>query len=127
MAALVRSAYPDLNPEQVAERLERTADNPPEGHNADIGYGWSTRTGRCRACSAPARTRPPAQFRHPGERRPAGVAALRRDLGGRDRWAAHPAAADRATDPGPRPPTRLAPRPAHRLTGCRLTGWWLSG
>lgn len=39
VAALVRSAYPDLNPEQVAERLERTADNPPEGHNADIGYG----------------------------------------------------------------------------------------
>ncbi|MDG4778830.1 type VII secretion-associated serine protease mycosin [Micromonospora sp. WMMD961] len=38
-AALVRAAYPDLSPQQVAERLERTADNPPEGHNADIGYG----------------------------------------------------------------------------------------
>ncbi|WP_232233900.1 type VII secretion-associated serine protease mycosin [Micromonospora chokoriensis] len=39
VAALVRAAYPDLNPQQVADRLERTADNPPEGHNADIGYG----------------------------------------------------------------------------------------
>ncbi|MGC4745478.1 type VII secretion-associated serine protease mycosin [Micromonospora sp. DT201] len=39
VAALVRSAYPNLNPQQVAERLERTADNPPEGHNGDIGYG----------------------------------------------------------------------------------------
>ncbi|MET7708782.1 type VII secretion-associated serine protease mycosin [Micromonospora sp. NPDC005413] len=39
VAALVRAAYPDLNPQQVAERLERTADNPPDGHNADIGYG----------------------------------------------------------------------------------------
>ncbi|MDG4807473.1 type VII secretion-associated serine protease mycosin [Micromonospora sp. WMMD1120] len=38
-AALVRAAYPQLTPQQVAERLERTADNPPEGHNADIGYG----------------------------------------------------------------------------------------
>ncbi|WFF02623.1 type VII secretion-associated serine protease mycosin [Micromonospora sp. WMMD964] len=38
-AALVRAAYPDLTPEQVAERLKRTADNPPDGHNADIGYG----------------------------------------------------------------------------------------
>ncbi|MEU8180002.1 type VII secretion-associated serine protease mycosin [Micromonospora sp. NPDC049044] len=39
VAALVRSAYPDLTPAQVAERLQRTADNPPEGHNSDIGYG----------------------------------------------------------------------------------------
>ncbi|MBM0274647.1 type VII secretion-associated serine protease mycosin [Micromonospora tarensis] len=39
VAALVRAAYPNLSPQQVAERLERTADNPPEGHNADIGYG----------------------------------------------------------------------------------------
>ncbi|MET8039418.1 type VII secretion-associated serine protease mycosin [Micromonospora sp. NPDC005215] len=39
VAALVRSTYPDLTPQQVAERLERTADNPPEGHNGDIGYG----------------------------------------------------------------------------------------
>ncbi|MGI5525198.1 type VII secretion-associated serine protease mycosin [Micromonospora sp. CA-259024] len=38
-AALVRAAYPSLSPQQVAERLERTADNPPAGHNADIGYG----------------------------------------------------------------------------------------
>ncbi|MEV0213700.1 type VII secretion-associated serine protease mycosin [Micromonospora sp. NPDC050695] len=38
-AALVRAAYPDLDPQQVADRLERTADNPPDGHNADIGYG----------------------------------------------------------------------------------------
>ncbi|MEU8086219.1 type VII secretion-associated serine protease mycosin [Micromonospora sp. NPDC049101] len=39
VAALVRAAYPTLTPQQVAERLERTADNPPGGHNADIGYG----------------------------------------------------------------------------------------
>ncbi|MEV4495814.1 type VII secretion-associated serine protease mycosin [Micromonospora arborensis] len=39
VAALVRAAYPNLDPQQVAERMERTADNPPEGHNADIGYG----------------------------------------------------------------------------------------
>ncbi|MFI0794229.1 type VII secretion-associated serine protease mycosin [Micromonospora rubida] len=38
-AALVRAAYPGLNPEQVAARLTRTADNPPDGHNAQIGYG----------------------------------------------------------------------------------------
>ncbi|PWR09274.1 type VII secretion-associated serine protease mycosin [Micromonospora acroterricola] len=39
VAALVRAAYPNLDPAQVAERLERTADNPPDGHNADVGYG----------------------------------------------------------------------------------------
>ncbi|MET8373313.1 type VII secretion-associated serine protease mycosin [Micromonospora profundi] len=39
VAALVRSAHPDLTPEQVAERLERTADNPPDGHNAEVGFG----------------------------------------------------------------------------------------
>ncbi|MEU7926491.1 type VII secretion-associated serine protease mycosin [Micromonospora sp. NPDC049801] len=38
-AALVRAAYPDLTPEQVADRLERTADNPPQGRNAEVGYG----------------------------------------------------------------------------------------
>ncbi|MEV4540701.1 type VII secretion-associated serine protease mycosin [Micromonospora echinaurantiaca] len=38
-AALVRAAYPDLTPEQVAERLTRTADSPPDGHNAQLGYG----------------------------------------------------------------------------------------
>ncbi|WP_328422949.1 MULTISPECIES: type VII secretion-associated serine protease mycosin [unclassified Micromonospora] len=39
VAALVRAAYPDLRPQQIAERLERTADNPPDGHNAEVGYG----------------------------------------------------------------------------------------
>ncbi|MGW5556059.1 type VII secretion-associated serine protease mycosin [Micromonospora sp. NPDC003944] len=39
VAALVRAAYPNLNPQQVADRLKRTADNPPEGQNADIGHG----------------------------------------------------------------------------------------
>ncbi|MET8525395.1 type VII secretion-associated serine protease mycosin [Micromonospora sp. NPDC005172] len=39
VAALVRAAYPDLTPQQVADRLERTADNPPQGHNAEVGYG----------------------------------------------------------------------------------------
>ncbi|MGC5320345.1 type VII secretion-associated serine protease mycosin [Micromonospora arida] len=39
VAALVRAAYPSLDPQQVADRLERTADNPPEGQNADIGHG----------------------------------------------------------------------------------------
>ncbi|MFR9775860.1 type VII secretion-associated serine protease mycosin [Micromonospora sp. MS34] len=39
VAALIRSAHPDLTPEQVAYRLTRTADNPVDGHNAEIGYG----------------------------------------------------------------------------------------
>ncbi|MEU1587376.1 type VII secretion-associated serine protease mycosin [Micromonospora sp. NPDC005710] len=39
VAALVRAAYPGLNPQQVADRLKRTADNPPQGQNADIGHG----------------------------------------------------------------------------------------
>nr|QLK01165.1 type VII secretion-associated serine protease mycosin [Micromonospora carbonacea] len=39
VAALVRAAHPDLTPEQVAYRLTRTADNPPDGHNAEVGYG----------------------------------------------------------------------------------------
>ncbi|MEV4655087.1 type VII secretion-associated serine protease mycosin [Micromonospora sp. NPDC049301] len=39
VAALVRAAYPNLSPDQVAERLERTADNPPDGHNVEVGYG----------------------------------------------------------------------------------------
>ncbi|MEU6072905.1 type VII secretion-associated serine protease mycosin [Micromonospora sp. NPDC047074] len=38
-AALVRAAHPDLDPEQVADRLIRTADSPPEGKNAEVGYG----------------------------------------------------------------------------------------
>jgi subtilisin family serine protease len=39
VAALVRAAYPDLSPQQVADRLNQTADNPPDGHNAQVGYG----------------------------------------------------------------------------------------
>ncbi|WP_243704803.1 type VII secretion-associated serine protease mycosin [Micromonospora sp. KC723] len=37
--ALLRSARPDLTPEQVNHRISRTADNPPEGHNPQLGYG----------------------------------------------------------------------------------------
>ena len=39
MAALVRAAHPELTPADVAYRLTRTADNPPDGHNAEVGYG----------------------------------------------------------------------------------------
>ncbi|MEU3452337.1 type VII secretion-associated serine protease mycosin [Micromonospora sp. NPDC006766] len=39
VAALVRAAHPDLTPKEVAFRLTRTADNPPDGHNAEVGYG----------------------------------------------------------------------------------------
>ncbi|MER7590242.1 type VII secretion-associated serine protease mycosin [Micromonospora sp. NPDC127501] len=59
VAALVRAAYPTLDPQQVADRLARTADNPPEGHNADIGYGMIN---PYRAVSSllGSRTNPPA-------------------------------------------------------------------
>ncbi|MEH0938167.1 type VII secretion-associated serine protease mycosin [Micromonospora psammae] len=39
VAALLLSAEPDLTPEQVAHRITRTADNPPDGHNPEVGYG----------------------------------------------------------------------------------------
>ncbi|MFI6331814.1 type VII secretion-associated serine protease mycosin [Micromonospora chersina] len=39
VAALVRAAHPDISPRDVAFRLTRTADNPPDGHNALVGYG----------------------------------------------------------------------------------------
>ncbi|MEH1166335.1 type VII secretion-associated serine protease mycosin [Micromonospora sp. CPCC 205539] len=39
VVALVRAAHPDLTPQEIADRIERTADNPPEGHNAELGYG----------------------------------------------------------------------------------------
>ncbi|WNM41414.1 type VII secretion-associated serine protease mycosin [Micromonospora halotolerans] len=39
VAALVRAAHPDLSPKDVAFRLTCTADNPPDGHNALVGYG----------------------------------------------------------------------------------------
>ncbi|MEU7806160.1 MULTISPECIES: type VII secretion-associated serine protease mycosin [unclassified Micromonospora] len=39
VAALVRAAHPDISTAEVAHRLTRTADNPPDGHNADVGYG----------------------------------------------------------------------------------------
>ncbi|MFI9526618.1 type VII secretion-associated serine protease mycosin [Micromonospora rosaria] len=39
VAALVRAAHPDLTPAEVSRRLTRTADNPPEGRNAQVGYG----------------------------------------------------------------------------------------
>ncbi|MFJ8579277.1 type VII secretion-associated serine protease mycosin [Micromonospora sp. NPDC093277] len=39
VAALVRAAHPKLSPKEVAHRLTHTADNPPEGRNAEVGYG----------------------------------------------------------------------------------------
>ena len=39
VAALVRSYYPDMPAAEVVERLTQTADSPPEGRNADLGYG----------------------------------------------------------------------------------------
>ncbi|MFU8870898.1 type VII secretion-associated serine protease mycosin [Micromonospora sp. SL4-19] len=39
VAALVRAAHPEITPKEVAYRLTRTADNPPDGHNAEVGYG----------------------------------------------------------------------------------------
>lgn len=38
-AALVRATHPELSPAQVASRLTRTADAPPEGRNDQVGYG----------------------------------------------------------------------------------------
>ncbi|RKR89922.1 type VII secretion-associated serine protease mycosin [Micromonospora pisi] len=38
-AALVRALAPDLTAAAVADRLTKTADNPPDGRNADVGYG----------------------------------------------------------------------------------------
>ncbi|SCL44562.1 type VII secretion-associated serine protease mycosin [Micromonospora eburnea] len=39
VAALVRAAHPKITPKEVALRLTQTADNPPDGHNAEVGYG----------------------------------------------------------------------------------------
>ncbi|WP_320065895.1 type VII secretion-associated serine protease mycosin [Micromonospora sp. RTGN7] len=39
VAALICAAYPDLTPAQVAERLTDTADSPPDGRDAQVGYG----------------------------------------------------------------------------------------
>ncbi|RBJ03834.1 type VII secretion-associated serine protease mycosin, partial [Micromonospora provocatoris] len=39
VAALVRAAHPDISADEVAYRLTRTADNPPDGHNAEVGFG----------------------------------------------------------------------------------------
>ncbi|WP_433385966.1 S8 family serine peptidase [Micromonospora sp. KLBMP9576] len=38
--ALVRAAYPDLNPEQVARRLQVTSDKMGDGAQPDGRYGW---------------------------------------------------------------------------------------
>jgi type VII secretion-associated serine protease mycosin len=38
-AALIRSYRPDLTPDQVATRLEATADHPVDGHDDQVGYG----------------------------------------------------------------------------------------
>ncbi|MER7416649.1 type VII secretion-associated serine protease mycosin [Micromonospora peucetia] len=59
VAALVRAAYPDLGPEQVADRLTRTADSPPEGKNAEVGYGV-VNPYRAVASLLGSRTDPPA-------------------------------------------------------------------
>ncbi|MBY8871719.1 type VII secretion-associated serine protease mycosin [Micromonospora sp. PLK6-60] len=39
VVALLLAARPDLTPEQVATRLVRTADSPPEGKSPELGYG----------------------------------------------------------------------------------------
>ena len=39
VVALVRAAHPDLSPEQVADRLIRTADAPPAGVDPQVGHG----------------------------------------------------------------------------------------
>ncbi|MEV4535459.1 type VII secretion-associated serine protease mycosin [Asanoa sp. NPDC049518] len=39
LAALIRSADPDLTPAQVTARITATADHPPEGRNDLVGYG----------------------------------------------------------------------------------------
>ncbi|SNT45440.1 type VII secretion-associated serine protease mycosin [Asanoa hainanensis] len=39
LAALIRSADPNLKPAEVAERIATTADHPPEGRNDLVGYG----------------------------------------------------------------------------------------
>ncbi|HEX5594627.1 MAG TPA: type VII secretion-associated serine protease mycosin [Micromonosporaceae bacterium] len=39
VAALIRSRHPDLSADEVAERIKFTADSPPEGRNALVGYG----------------------------------------------------------------------------------------
>lgn len=59
VAALVRAAHPDLGPEQVADRLTRTADSPPEGKNAEVGYGV-VNPYRAVASLLGSRTDPPA-------------------------------------------------------------------
>ncbi|BCJ27668.1 hypothetical protein Asera_17760 [Actinocatenispora sera] len=38
-AALIRAYRPELTPDQVATRLEATADHPVDGHNDEVGYG----------------------------------------------------------------------------------------
>ncbi|GAA4217968.1 type VII secretion-associated serine protease mycosin [Actinocatenispora rupis] len=39
VAALIRAYEPKLSAEQVRERILRTADHPPQGWNATVGYG----------------------------------------------------------------------------------------
>jgi hypothetical protein len=38
-AALIRAYRPELTPDQVATRLEATADHPIDGHDDRVGYG----------------------------------------------------------------------------------------
>ncbi|RKN41119.1 type VII secretion-associated serine protease mycosin [Micromonospora endolithica] len=39
VVALVRAAHPDLTPEQITDRLIRTADAPPSGLDPQVGHG----------------------------------------------------------------------------------------
>ncbi|MDG6108555.1 type VII secretion-associated serine protease mycosin [Dactylosporangium aurantiacum] len=38
-AALLRAYYPDLTPQQIADRITSTADHPPSGRNPQVGFG----------------------------------------------------------------------------------------
>ena len=89
VAALVRAAHPELTPAEVADRLTRTADNPPEGHNAEVGYGV-VNPYRAVTSLLGTRTDPPAgampKPAPPAD--PLGWQRHRRGLGGRGRRAA---------------------------------------
>ncbi|MDG4821979.1 type VII secretion-associated serine protease mycosin [Asanoa sp. WMMD1127] len=39
LAALLKSADPELTPAQIAQRIAATADHPPEGRNNQVGFG----------------------------------------------------------------------------------------
>jgi type VII secretion-associated serine protease mycosin len=39
VAALIRAYYPNITPDQVAQRIEQTAEHPTQGWNPEVGYG----------------------------------------------------------------------------------------